>query len=118
MPNSAQAVALAPPSDKPRSTELLEWRERAGLTLQQIAESTKISIRFLRAIEAGEIGQLPGGIYTASYLRQYAEAIGYEASRLLARYGLEGMVEERAGREEPAGGLFGRWFGAILSARP
>jgi cytoskeletal protein RodZ len=61
-------------------------REHKGISLREIADSTKISIRFLQAIEAGDFGQLPGGIYNTSYIRQYAREIGYEEAKLLAYY--------------------------------
>src|SRR5205814_6916829 len=51
------------------------WRQRKGITLQAIAASTKLSVRHLEAIEAGDFKRLPGGIYNTSYIRQYARAI-------------------------------------------
>jgi cytoskeletal protein RodZ len=62
---------------------LEENRRRAGVTLEQIADSTKISKRFLSAIEQGEYGELPGGVFTTSYIRQYADATGYDAAEIL-----------------------------------
>ncbi len=67
----------------------LEWtkhRKRRGITLEQISDFTKISTRFLRAIEEGEFENLPGGIYSTSYIRQYAAAIDFEAEEILALY--------------------------------
>ena len=61
-------------------------RQRNGITLEQIADSTKISIRFLRAIENEEFDKLPGGIFSTSYLRQYAAASGFDEQELLAHY--------------------------------
>jgi cytoskeletal protein RodZ len=61
-------------------------RRNRGISLQQIAESTKISVRSLEAIERGDFRKLPGGIYTTSYLRQYARAIDYDEANLLAAY--------------------------------
>ncbi len=61
-------------------------RKNRGISLQQIAESTKISIRSLEAIERGEIRKLPGGIYNTSYIRQYARAIDYDESAILKVY--------------------------------
>ena len=61
-------------------------RKLAGVSLDDIAANTKISVRFLKAIEAGEYEKLPGGIFTTSYLRQYAAAIGYDESVLLEHY--------------------------------
>ncbi len=61
-------------------------RRNRGISLEQIAESTKISIRSLKAIEQGEFRKLPGGIYNTSYIRQYARAIEYDESALIAFY--------------------------------
>ena len=66
--------------------ELAAIRRTRGISLEQIAASTKISIRSLEAIERGEFRKLPGGIYTTSYLRQYARAIDYDEDALLACY--------------------------------
>jgi cytoskeletal protein RodZ len=71
-----------------KSLNLAEIRSRSGRSLEQIADTTKISIRFLRAIEAEDFGQLPGGIFSRSYLKQYAEQIGIEATRLLETYSI------------------------------
>ena len=61
-------------------------RRNRGISLQQIAESTKISVRSLEAIERGDFRKLPGGIYNTSYIRQYAKAIDYDESAILAVY--------------------------------
>lgn len=61
-------------------------RRNRGISLEQIAESTKISVRSLEAIERGEFKKLPGGIYNTSYIRQYARAIDYDESAILAVY--------------------------------
>lgn len=57
-----------------------------GITLEQIAQTTKIGVRALRAIEQGEFTKLPGGIYNTSYIRQYARAIDFDEYELLAYY--------------------------------
>ncbi|HWR49752.1 MAG TPA: helix-turn-helix domain-containing protein [Bryobacteraceae bacterium] len=61
-------------------------RQVKGLSLREIADTTKISLRFLQAIEEGEFDLLPGGIYNTSYIRQYARAIDYEETKLLEYY--------------------------------
>jgi cytoskeletal protein RodZ len=61
-------------------------RHNRGISLRQIADATKISIRSLEAIERGEFRKLPGGIYTTSYIRQYARAIDYDEGELLDFY--------------------------------
>ena len=75
-------------------------RHNRGITLQQIANSTKISIRSLEAIERGDFRKLPGGIYDTSYIRQYARAIDYDESELLAYYYHEIGAENSAGPQQ------------------
>jgi cytoskeletal protein RodZ len=66
--------------------DLPALRRHRGISLREIADSTKISIRFLQAIEEGDFKRLPGGIYTTSYIRQYAREIGLEEVKLLAYF--------------------------------
>jgi cytoskeletal protein RodZ len=66
--------------------DLAVLRANRGVSLEQIARTTKISVFYLQAIENGEIGKLPGGIYTKSYVRQYARAIDYNEQELLERF--------------------------------
>ena len=87
-------------------------RRNRGISLEQIAESTKISVRSLKAIECGEFKKLPGGIYNTSYIRQYAQAIDFDESELLAYYKAavgggpsEGAAGERKGKDDMFGGL-------------
>jgi len=61
-------------------------RKNRGISLEQIAETTKIGVRSLEAIERGDFQKLPGGIYSTSYIRQYARAIDYDESALLEFY--------------------------------
>ena len=88
-------------------------RRNRGISLEQIAESTKISLRSLKAIECGEFKKLPGGIYNTSYIRQYAQAIDFDESELLAYYKAavatgptqEPAKGERKGKDDMFGGL-------------
>jgi cytoskeletal protein RodZ len=89
-------------------------RKNRGISLAQIAESTKISIRSLEAIERGDFRKLPGGIYDTSYIRQYAKAIDYDESLILAYYTRAmgaGVV-----KQEPARAGRGFWSGYRPSA--
>ena len=53
-------------------------RERRGISLQQIAASTKISIAVLEALERNDISKLPGGIFSRGFVRAYALEVGLE----------------------------------------
>jgi cytoskeleton protein RodZ len=61
-------------------------RKERGISLNQIATATKISVRSLQAIEEGDFRKLPGGIYNTSYIRQYARAIDVDECELIAVY--------------------------------
>jgi len=76
---SMQLEHRAPP-------DLVTVRRKKGVSLQDISGATKIGVNYLRAIEDGEFTKLPGGIYSTSYIRQYARAIDYNESELLERY--------------------------------
>ncbi len=61
-------------------------RRNRGISLEQIAAATKISVRSLEAIERGDFRKLPGGIYNTNYIRQYARFIDYDEHAILAVY--------------------------------
>ena len=63
-------------------------REMRGVTLQEISAATKIGVRFLRALETEDFGQVPGGIFTRSFIRTYAKYLGLDEDRVLAEYQL------------------------------
>jgi cytoskeletal protein RodZ len=94
--------------------DLARFRNRAGVSLDQIAQSTKIGSRFLEAIERERFDELPGGIFTTSYLRQYALAIGYDEDALVAfcnqKMNCSEPTPTPARAESGNGGLLGRWW--------
>ena len=59
-------------------TKMKHAREARGVSLRQIADATKISVGFLEALERNEIGRLPGGIFSRSFVRSYAVEIGVD----------------------------------------
>jgi cytoskeleton protein RodZ len=67
-------------------THLREARERRGVTLQQIAEATKLSRTTLLYIERNGFDQLPGGIFTKGYLRAYAAEVGADPEEVVREY--------------------------------
>ena len=51
-------------------------REERGVALRDIADTTKISVSALEALERNDISRLPGGIFSRGFVRAYAEQIG------------------------------------------
>jgi len=81
-------------------------RRNRGISLEQIASSTKISVRLLEAIERGEFRKLPGGIYNTSYIRQYARAIDYDEAALLTVYHREMSADAGVSQEGGGKGMY------------
>jgi cytoskeleton protein RodZ len=63
--------------------QLRRQREKLKITLDQVATQTKVSASLFRSLEDGECARWPGGIYSRSYVRAYAEAIGVDPDRAL-----------------------------------
>ena len=61
-------------------------RELRGVDLREVAEATKISIRFLQALESDRIEVLPGGIFPRAFVRQYAMYLGLDPDRTVAEF--------------------------------
>jgi cytoskeleton protein RodZ len=66
--------------------ELKKIREERGVSLRQISDATHIGMRFLQAIESDSYDALPGGIFTRSFVRKYANYVGLDEGQVLARY--------------------------------
>jgi cytoskeleton protein RodZ len=61
-------------------------REARGITLREISEQTRISTRYLEAIESDDYKRLPGGIFNKSFIKAYAKYIGYDEKEALEAY--------------------------------
>jgi cytoskeleton protein RodZ len=75
-------------------------RESKGISLDQIATETRISTRFLSAIENEEFQLLPGGIFNRGFVRAFAEKVGLDPEKAVADY--ERMAEVRQPEQVPA----------------
>jgi cytoskeleton protein RodZ len=75
-------------------------RELRGIELRDIADATKISMRFLQALEQDRPEVLPGGIFPQAFVRQYARHLGLDAEKTVAEflYANRGVVVEKAPR--------------------
>ena len=61
-------------------------RERRRLTLEQVADETKIASRHLAALERGDVRNWPGGMYRRAMMRAYAESIGVDREFALRQF--------------------------------
>jgi len=75
--------------------ELKEQREKAGITLQNVAAKTRIDIKFLEALEDGNFNFLPD-IYVKAFIKQYAKVVGLDEEETLQSYILAKESKEEA----------------------
>ena len=61
-------------------------RERAGLTLEEISDRTKIKVTLLQALERGDFDRLPGEFFTRAFLRTYARELRLSPDEVVAAY--------------------------------
>ena len=114
-----------------RFCDELRWaREQRKISIEAICEETKVSPRHLRALEAGEYNELPGGVFRKGIVRSYLAALGLEESSWLDRFEAslresgaeEGEVEDwsefaenvRRNRGASESGTKLRWMGVVM----
>lgn len=65
---------------------LRRHREASGKAVEEIAQVTRISKRYLEAFEANDIDNLPEDAFARGFLRSYAAEVGLDTDECLARY--------------------------------
>ena len=66
--------------------DLRRERELRGVSLREIADRTKISVRFLEALEEERLEVLQGGLFPRCFVRQYATFVGLDPDRAVADF--------------------------------
>jgi transcriptional regulator with XRE-family HTH domain len=61
-------------------------REQRGLSLRQVAEATKLSVRAIELVEKDSLAGLPQGIYRRSILRAVAREVGLDPEQILTEF--------------------------------
>ncbi|MDH4198202.1 MAG: DUF4115 domain-containing protein [Candidatus Aminicenantes bacterium] len=79
--------------------ELKREREARGISLADIAASTKIGRRYLEALEEDRLKDLQGLFFMKGTIRAYAKAVGLDDQEVLRRYAEAGIF----GRNEAPG---------------
>ena len=93
---------------------LRSTRERRGLSIAEVAQDTRISPRFLEALEAEQFDELPAPVYVRGFIRSYASYLKIESQPLLDQ--LVGGVGESGAPAGYVGGN-GRTNGATAPRR-
>jgi transcriptional regulator with XRE-family HTH domain len=65
---------------------LRDARERKGIALDTVADSTKIKVSLLASLERGDVTHWPRGIFRRAFIREYAAAIGLQPGPVVAEF--------------------------------
>lgn len=82
----AASMAVPIRSDSDFGARIRQAREARGVSLRQIAESTKISVSALEALERNDVTRLPGGIFSRAFVRSYAVEIGVDPEQTVREF--------------------------------
>jgi len=105
--------------------ELKRERELRGISLREIADSTRINLRLLQALEEDKLDVIPGPFFVRAILRSYARSIGIDEHQVLNKYQEMYTFEEQLQygespeRPRPRSRLFRRksvWITALAVA--
>lgn len=90
--------------------QLKATRLKLGISLEQAANQIKVHQKYLEALENGDYYRVPDGIYTLSFLREYARYLGLDHKKIIAGFQSEKLVF----RSDQGENLFSR---QIVAAR-
>lgn len=121
------ALAVGSPAEQALSfgRDLQEERERRGVSLESVAEGTKVAVRYLRALEEGDHAALPGGVFNKGIVRSYCRHLGLNEEEWLVRFSSFAHTEGsddwaefaenvKRNRAQMNPGMRLRWWGVLL----
>lgn len=84
---------------------LRDARERVGLTLDDLARTTRIQPHVLHQLEGGDLASLPAPVFVRGFLRQIAREVRADGEEAVRRYddAMEQMRVERIPAPVPVG---------------
>ncbi|NDJ52387.1 MAG: helix-turn-helix domain-containing protein, partial [Chloroflexi bacterium] len=65
---------------------LRQAREERALTLDEAAMQTRIRLKYLEALEAGDFSELPSLTHAKGFLRNYARYLHLDVSALMGQF--------------------------------
>jgi len=77
-------------------------REARGLTLEDAERDTRISRRYLQALENEEFDIIPAPVYARGFLRSYSQYLGLDPQKMLALFPIENGPAARYAPPRPA----------------
>ena len=102
-------------SSTPFGEHLKREREMRGVSLNEISAATRISTKFLEAIENDRWNELPGGAFNRGFIRSIARYLGLDEDSIVAEYSLDTSGSANV-REAPQFGKSSRNWRPIVAA--
>jgi transcriptional regulator with XRE-family HTH domain len=94
MTNFFKRKKLAPP--KRVCLRLKEEREKAGVSLEELAKKTKIDKSHLKALEECRFKDLPEAVvYQKNFVKKYVEVLGVDSAPFLSQYETEEKTRKK-----------------------
>lgn len=81
-----------------------QQRQQAGISIEDVANRTKIRSALVRSMEEDRLEDLPGGIFLRGFVRAYMDVVGSDSQRALE------LLDSGAGPEQPAHVLTARAY--------
>lgn len=99
-PRGGKAQVAAPESVELQPARfgatLTKARERKGMSIHDVAALTRISARWIAALEQERFEQLPAAVFVVGYVRNLARALGVDSDDLLSRYRAQRQTQDAA----------------------
>lgn len=83
--------------------KLRHLREDRRITLLEASRGTKIQVRYLEFLEAGDYDSLPADVYVRGFLRSYGDFLGVDEHILVKLYEKEKGIKENLAKSRNAG---------------
>lgn len=89
-------TAATPPLPEGFGRYLAQQRELRGLSLEAVADQTKLSLGILKALEGEDFSRLPERVFVVGYVKAYAKCVGLSVEETVLR-----LQEAMGPQEEP-----------------
>src|SRR5262245_5459495 len=70
-------------------------RERQGVSIDEIARSTRVLHHYLEALESDDLASLPAPVFAKGFIRAYCQALGVPADEAITLYEQRAVHSER-----------------------
>lgn len=87
--------------------KLRRERELRGVSLEEVSAATRITLRYLLALENEQWNQLPGGVFNRGFVRTVARFLGLNEEEFLADYATATVPSEQSAEPGRTAGRHG-----------